>query len=267
MASRTVKTYTIKEAAKTLNVSAGTLRQWEKDLKEVLLIPRSNQGARFYTDDEISLLETIKQMKEKNLSKEMIRTLLKEHFTLKKEAGEGETISLPNKLNISDFISSLDILKDQFIDKLKSEIQTTIRKELLDEVKKEISKGSVHIVKNLSDSIYKSTEKTKAEIDELEDHIHDLSNRIADSSEAAAEEFKTMIHYISRSAEVTHTEISGLIQTLNTDRETYLDSINQEREECWKNINRRELIFQDLIVQFRQTAATVEKKKTWWKIW
>jgi len=268
MASQTTKTYTIKEVAKKLNVSPGTLRQWEKELNDVLIIPRSNQGARYYTDDEISLLETIKQMRDKNLSKDMIRSLLEDEFKLKIEAGIDEEESiLPKKQEMKQFINSFDALKNQFINEVKNEIQTTLRKNILDEVKKEISKGSLHIVKNLSDSIYKSNEKTNAEINELSEDIRGLSNQIADSSDAAAEEFKTMIHYISTSTEVTHSEISGLIQTLNTDRETFIDSINREREEYWKDINRRELIFQDLIVNFRHTAATEEKKKPWWKIW
>lgn len=299
MTSQTLKTYTVKEAAKTLNVSPGTLRQWEKELNGLLEIPRSKQGARFYTDDEISLLETVKQMRDKNLSKDMIRTILEDKFQLKKEAllnNDEPSLQNENKQELEKFIQSMEIIKNQLVDEIKNEIRTNIRKDLLDDIKKELYKGSVHIVKSLSDSIYKSNEKTKAEIEELSsqlnrateqtsDSIHSLSkriaksskgtseqirglsNRIADSSEAAAEEFKTMIHYISSSAEVTHTEISSLIETLNSDRETYIETINREREEYWKDVNRRELIFQDLLVSFRNAAASEEKKKPWWKIW
>ena len=308
MTTQSLKTYTVKEAAKILNVSPGTLRQWEKELNGLFVVPRSKQGARFYTDDEISLLETVKQMRDKNLSKDMIRALLEEKFQLKKEAAQ-KNVDNPtlikvntepspkqvDKHDLEKFIQSMDLLKNQLVNDIKNEVLTSIRKNLIDDLKMEISKGSVHIVKSLSDSIYKSNEKTKAEIEELSsqlntateqttdsiqslskriakaskgtsEQIHGLSNRIADSSEAAAEEFKTMIHYISSSAEVTHTEITSLIETLNTDRETYIEMINHEREEYWKDVNRRELIFQDLLVTFRNAAASEEKKKSWWKI-
>lgn len=304
-----MKTYTVKEAAKVLNVSIGKIRQWEKELNGILVIPRSKQGARYYTDDEISLLETVKQMHDKNLSKDMIRALLEDKFLLKKEATPFQNEVALTKVNSNEtfervdttqdfekFIQSMEIIKTQLVDEIKNEIRTNIRKDFIDEMKKEISKGSVQIVKSLSDSIYKSNEKTREEIEELSsqlnkstevtseslqtlskrivkatkgtsEQIRGLSNRLAESSDAASEEFKTMIHYISSSAEVTHTEISSLIETLNTDRETYIEAINLEREKYWKDVNRRELMFQDLLVSFRSTAVSMEKKKTWWKIW
>lgn len=305
MSSQIGNTYTIKEVSKILNVSQGMLRQWEKELNGLLDIPRSKQGARYYRDDEISLLETIKQMREKNLSKEIIREFLKEHFQMEPEAcptNELAPINHDNVLPIDDnkremkkLIAALETFKYQLIDDVKKEIHTGVRKEIVEDVKKEISKGSMQMVKSISDSIYKSHERTKAEIEELSGQIHkaseqtsdsivtfsrrvakaskgtteqirSLTNRVVDSSEAAAEEFKTMIHYISSSAEVTHTEISALIGTLNEDREIYIETINKEREQFWEDVNRRELIFQDLIVSFRQAAASEEKKRPWWKI-
>jgi DNA-binding transcriptional MerR regulator len=299
------KSYAIKEAAKKLGVSPGKLRQWEKELDGLLIIPRSKQGARYYTDDEMSLLETIKQLYDKSLSKDMIRGIIEKDFQLQKIAST-EAILTPivtekipaetNKNDIDQFLAAMKSWKDEIIDDVRDEIRHGVRKEVIDEVKKEILKGSVHTVKSLSDSIYKSNEKTIAEIDHLSADIHkisehtteklgtlskriaksskgtseqirNLSHRVADSSEAAAEEFKTMIHYISSSAEVTHTEISALIDTLNTDREIYLETIHREREEYWKDVNQREVMFQDMILSFRSAAAAEEKKEAWWKFW
>ncbi|MBU8878324.1 MerR family transcriptional regulator [Bacillus sp. FJAT-29790] len=309
MKSQLMEAYTINEVSKKINVPSGTIRQWEKDLDGLLVIPRSKNGARYYTDDEISLLETIKQMRDKNLSKEIIRGLLQKHLDIQSEDDSEpfETPLLPvpsnkslqtdrNMQEMEQFLSAMETLKEQLIDHVKAEIRTSIRKEVLDEVKKEISKGSVHTVKSLSDSIYKSNEKTKADIEELSSHIHKasehtsesfgtlsrriakaskgtseqirtLTHRIADSSEAAAEEFKTMIHYISSSAEVTHSEISALIETLNTDREIYIETINREREQYWQEVNQREATFQDLIISFRNAAASEEISRPWWKFW
>lgn len=309
MSNQIVNTYTIKEVSKILNVTPSMLRQWEKDLDGLLVIPRSKQGARYYSNDEIKLLETVKQMRNENLSKEKIRELLKNDFQLKTEAcptvieTEISLVNHEDRLHLDDksqeialLFNTMETFKNQLIDDVNKEIRSGIRKEVLEDVKKEISKGSMQIVKSLSDSIYKSHERTKAEIEELSGQIHktseqtsdsivtlsrrvakaskgtneqirSLTNRVADSSEAAAEEFKTMIHYISSSAEVTHTEISALIETLNEDREIYIETINREREQYWEDVNRRELMFQDLIVNFRHAAASEEKKRPWWKIW
>lgn len=306
MPNQFVKAYTIQEVSKMINIPPGTLRQWEKDLDGLLVIPRSKQGARFYTDEEIKLLETVKQMRTKNLSKDMIKELLHQHMFSEPASEPVETSLAPiseevsSKEEVPDIsmvYAAMESFRNQLIDDVRTEIRTSIRKEVLEEVKKEISKGSVHTVKSLSDSIYKSNEKTKLEIHELSNHIHNASeltseslealskrvakaskgtseqlrsivHRVTESSEAASEEFKTMIHYISSSAEVTHTEISALIETLNTDREIYIETITREREQYWEDVHQREMMFQDLIVSFRKAAAAEEKvEKPWWKFW
>ncbi|MBT2689696.1 MerR family transcriptional regulator [Bacillus sp. ISL-47] len=310
MDTQYMKAYTIKEVSKLLNVPPGTLRQWEKDLNGLLLIPRSKQGARFYTEHEIALLEKVKQMRDKNLSKEMIRDLMQKHMDLTSEAGSeaSETALAPvhqetgvhtdehSAMDAEQFMVMMENFKDSLITDVRNEIRNGIRKEVLEEVKKEISKGSLHTVKSLSDSIYKSGEKTKSEIENLSgkiqqssedsseafgtlskrvaksskrtsDQIHQLTNKLAESSEASSEEFKTMIHYISSSAEVTSTEISSLIETLNTDREIYIETINKEREQYWHEVKQREEVFQDMIVSFRNAAAAQEQTKKWWEIW
>lgn len=306
MPSQFVKAYTIKEVSKMINIPPGTLRQWEKDLEGILIIPRSKQGARFYTDHEIQLLEKIKQMRNKNLSKEMIKELFQKHVyseppsetveaSLAPVVNEASPAGEQNEMEM--FYEAMNMFRHQLIEDMRSEIKISIRKEIIDEVKKEIAKGSLHTVKSLSDSIYKSNEKTRLDINELSGHVHKASeqtsesfetlskriakaskgtseqirslvHRVAESSEAASEEFKTMIHYISSSAEVTHTEISALIETLNQDREIYIETINRERKQYWEEVNQRELMFQELMVSFRNAAAASEEKvKPWWKIW
>ncbi|KAB2333340.1 MerR family transcriptional regulator [Cytobacillus depressus] len=304
MTNQFVKAYTIQEVSKMMNIPPGTLRQWEKDLEGLLIIPRSKQGARFYTENEVNMLETIKQMRSKNLSKEMIKELFKQRLHSEASSETVETSLAPatteineTKQNEMDMLyAAMESFRIQLIDDVKTEIRTSIRKEVIDEVKKEISKGNLHTVKSLSDSIYKSNEKTRLEINELSGNIHKASeqtsesletlskrvakaskgtseqirslvHRVAESSEAASEEFKTMIHYISSSAEVTHTEISALIETLNTDREIYIETINREREQYWEDVNHREMMFQDLMLSFRKTAAAEEKAKSWWRFW
>ena len=68
-----LRAYSIKEVSRKINVPAGTIRQWEKDLNGVLAIPRSKQGSRFYTEVEIAILKRIKEMRDKNLRRISLR--------------------------------------------------------------------------------------------------------------------------------------------------------------------------------------------------
>lgn len=86
-----LRAYSIKEVSKMINTPTGTIRQWEKDLDGLLVIPRTQQGARYYTDQEINILKKIKEMRNQNISKGMIRNLLEKH--LKDEAGEPDSES------------------------------------------------------------------------------------------------------------------------------------------------------------------------------
>ncbi|MDQ0268306.1 MerR family transcriptional regulator [Cytobacillus purgationiresistens] len=311
-----MQAYTINEVSKNLNVPPGTLRQWEKDLKGILIVPRSKNGARFYTEEEIQLLSTVKDMRSQNLSQKMIRKLLKQHLETSQNDSEGASETIETSLkpiqqeqplhpkedtgNMEQFMAAMETFKDHLLIEIKNEIRTGIKKEVIDEMKKEISKSSLHTVKSLSDSIYKSNEKTKAELegmtDQLQlttqqstdafetlakrvakqskrttDQIHYISNKIEESSEASSEEFKTMIHYISSSAEVTGTEFSAEISTLkdsmNADRDIYFETMKKEHEEYLHRLREREDAFNDMIVSFRNAAATTESQKTWWQFW
>ena len=78
--SQILRAYSINEVSKKINIPTGTIRQWEKDLEGLLIIPRTKQGARYYTENEITLLNKIKEMREQNISKGMIRSLLEKHM-------------------------------------------------------------------------------------------------------------------------------------------------------------------------------------------
>ncbi|PLR78488.1 hypothetical protein CU633_05730 [Bacillus sp. V3-13] len=306
MDSQDTRTYTIKEVSEQIQVPPRTIRQWEKDMDGLLVIPRTKQGARFYTEYEIDLLITIKQMREENLGKELIRGLLERHIqqlaaesaTELIEIGTNtETVDVERKENghgetpdFTEFFNTLEAYKDNLLIEVKKEIRHGIRKEVMDDVKKEISKASLHTVKALSDSIYKSAEKTKEDIQELAskidkaseqtsksievssnetyEQIFSLSRRITEASEASSEEFKTLVHYISKATEVTNNEISTLVDTLNEDREYYIETINQERQQYRAEIKKREEIFQDLVNSFRKAAVAEQRRpKKWWRFW
>lgn len=309
-----MRAYTIQEVSTEMNVPPGTIRQWEKDLNGLIVIPRTKQGSRFYTETEINILQKVKSMRDKNLSKLMIRDLLQKHLQQNSEA-PSETIetTMPvltesaevspttdlvetsKSLKPEEFHQAMELYTQKLVNSINKEIRHTIRKEITEEVKKEISKNSLHTVKCLSDSIYKSTEKTKAEIQDLShtlveasertsETFETLSNSIANVSEASSEkisslservskstavttnELKSLSQYISLSTEVTNNEITNLTETLNKDREVFIETIDSQRNLHKQEILQREKAFQDLVANFRQTASATKEQK-WWKFW
>lgn len=289
-----MKTYTLKEVSKKINTAPGTLRQWENDFDELLQIPRSKQGARIYTDLEIDLLLAIKQMSSGKVSKDMIRqTMLKRLEPDCIDISKTSVVTLgiisdtvtPTATdedilkNADHFFEAMETYKKNFLNEVKDEIRSVVRKEVVEEVKKEISKGTFYTVKSLSDSIYKSTANTKAEIHELSetlekaseltgDSLQYLSNSIANVSIETTEEIFTLSKQLSETTEelshyvnVTNNEISNLTEAMSKDREFFIEERNNYRHE----ITQRELAFQQMLSSYRDVAAAKEKK--WWKFW
>lgn len=287
-----MKTYTLKEAAKKINIKPGTLRQWEKDLDDLLDIPRTKQGARIYTDLEIENLVEIKQLYENKLSKELIREWMHKKLNPETEVVTETTevslevisetvtpVTIQDAIDAHQFFEAMDKYKQNFLSEVKDEIRNVVRKEVLDEVKKEISKGTLTTVKSLSNSIYKSSANTQAEIKELSetlekaselsaDSLEYLSNNIANVSLETSQEIYTLSKQLSETSEelshyvdVTNNEISSLTEAMSKEREFFLE----ERKEYRHEITQREIAFQQMLNSYRDVAASKEKK--WWKFW
>ncbi|MGG3468924.1 MerR family transcriptional regulator [Neobacillus pocheonensis] len=290
-----MKTYTLKEAAKKINIPPSTLKQWEHEFNEILEIPRTKQGARIYSELEIDLLLDIKRMYQEKLSKEEIRkTMLQQEpeeensKEMEPSAVSIEVLSEPfapvvvddNPLkNANLFFEAMDTYTQNFLNEVKEEIRSVVRKEVIEEVKKEIKNGTLTTVKSLSDSIYKSTANTKAEIQDLSvsiekasentlESLQYLSKSISNVTIETTEEIFTLSKQLTETSEelanyvdVTNNEISSLTEAIALDREFFIEERNQYRSE----ITQRELAFQQMLTSFRDVAAAKEKK--WWKFW
>jgi DNA-binding transcriptional MerR regulator len=238
-----LKTHTIKEVSRIINVPLGTIKKWEKELSEFLVIPRTKSGARYYTNSEIELLIEIKQMRSKNQKINLIR----DYLTNKNIETEPIETSLEivtehipgtspleevRMMNVEGFFNAMENYKQTVIHEVKEEIRNIVRKEIVEEVKKEISKGTLQTVKCLTDSIYKSTENTKAEIQDLSNAVNEISeqtrktvdtitDRITKASIMTAEDLSTLSYSIGISAKGASREISSLEKTiLNISRGT-----------------------------------------------
>ena len=82
-------TYSISQAAKLVGVETYVLRFWEEEL--LLEIGRSEKGYRFYTNEDIHLLQQIKIMDEMtNVLKEILEELKAINEKLDTITGDGD---------------------------------------------------------------------------------------------------------------------------------------------------------------------------------
>ena len=221
-----LRAYSINEVSKRINTPTGTIRQWEKDLEGLLVIPRTQQGARYYTDNEINILHKIKEMRSQNISKGMIRSLLEKH--LQKEAVDdpvsekpasevaSETLktanltNLPTKdfaippaqqeYNLEAFYTAMADFKQDLLLQFKHEFQMS-KHELMDEFKNEVSNSTLITVKEISKSIQRSNDKQKA-------NVHEISNMIMKASEHTSETFENLSENILKGSEDAYERLS-----------------------------------------------------------
>lgn len=262
------RAYSIKDVSKKINIPTGTIRQWEKDLQGLLLVPRSKQGARFYTENEISLLEKVKEMRANNLSKDMIRKLLDKHLTEgskpPSEIFKTSVPSVPEKNvvpaekaaapvqtpNLDDMYAAMETYKLHLLSEIRNVIQDS-RKEMIEDVKKEISQGTLQTVQSLSKSIQRSNDKRKAEVEDLtyaisqaSEHTSEtfetLSQDIAKASEHHSVTFEALSDYIAKSSEDTYEKIAKRLtdssRTASKDYKNLVNKVSQDVKIAQKDI-------------------------------
>ena len=291
-----LRAYSIKEVSRRINVPAGTIRQWEKDLNGVLIIPRSKQGARFYTEVEIAILKRIKEMRDKNLSKEIIKDMLQKHLNQEKQPvseppSENPETSLavvekPAEPRMEDFLVAMDDYKNRLMKEMSAELRNN-RNLVIEEVKKEISQGSIDTIKGLSKTIQRSNIKTNGELRKLSLNVSKASERTSETfgaltttiakssegafdsfskriSEAAADGYRDLLADLSASVTEAQQEIKSVSEAMYQDREQYFETMNNELDQYRNDIRQREEAFKQMVMSFRDAAPTkeIEKPKT-----
>ena len=295
-----IRAYSIQDVSKRIQVPTGTIRQWEKDLKGLLIIPRSKQGARFYTENEIAKLEKIKEMRSKNLSKDMIRMLLKKNMEENSEAfSESLKTAEPPKtllpaiqepvqqpaLQAEEFMKAMEVYKRELLDNMRLVLKDN-RQTLIDEFRSEIGKGSLETVQGISRSIQRANEKRKSEIDSLAEQMAKASESASESAEAlyvsiskvsedtcekmtkkmnrSSKDYQSAINKAALTVKEAQKEIRTVSKALHQDQEHFVGTMNDNLKELTAVIRDREDAFQNLVTSFRHAAADKEKK-AWWK--
>lgn len=154
-----MKAYMIKEVSQKLGVPVGTLRQWEVDFKDIIEVPRDSKGARCYTDFEIEVFSHIKTMRDKKLSKNIIKELL-----LKKNERDSENSStvpplLIDQMKQSDTVKTLKNINQMLFENFKRELREEIHEGIIQEVQKEIASSSDNQHKLIQEGILVTSEQ------------------------------------------------------------------------------------------------------------
>lgn len=223
-----MKAYTLREASKKLTTTPTKLKQWEKDLQGIIVIPRTKTGARIYTEKEITLLHEVKNLyKEKRKTAEVKETLtmlinrpvkkesLEEKIieqnentaleVLEKNTNDTNESNYPNTVeqNFRLLLSSLENYKQDFLEEVKGEIRNGIKKEVLETITKEIQAGNEETIHHITNTVSKTQEKTSEQLEEFSDLLHT-------NTEKTATEYEEI-----------HTKIKKLSQISKAERKTY----------------------------------------------
>lgn len=304
MNSQILRAYSINEVSKQINIPTGTIRQWERDLQGLLNIPRTKQGARYYTEKEISLLNKIKEMREQDISKGMIRTLLKKHMNQDSEP-TSETFEMtvqpieevaiqPQKDiqtdNFLEFNHALESFKENLLLEIKKEIDVS-RNTLFEEIKNEFTNTSFEAVDEISKSIQRSDDKRKVDVLNISEMVMKASERtsetltalsadIAKDSKATFEKLSKRMDLTVKVAEIENqnvlekvsltvneakADIKHMTQSLDTRQDDLIETL-KELKQSTNDIQKIEEVFKVMISTYRDAAAAKEKKKKWWQL-
>ncbi|MFB3163239.1 MerR family transcriptional regulator [Neobacillus sp. 179-J 1A1 HS] len=263
-----MKTFTLKEVSKKINVKPATLKKWEDDLEEYLEIPRTKQGARIYSQVEIDLLLEIKQMYENKLSTPMILHLLRggtddlEEENAEHEADESslqieemletEEVMLETEEEISEHsakelaivshegtpmsdeeiaIKNADeffVAMDNYKQNFLNEVKEEIRNVLRKEVVDEVKKEIVSGANFTVNSLSESINQSTAF---TKAGIEELSDHLEKSAEQTTERLLYLSKSIVNASHETSEEIYTLSKQLSQSTEElahYVDITNTE---------------------------------------
>lgn len=287
--SQILRAYSIKEISKKLNIPTGTIRQWEKDLDGLLVIPRTKQGARYFTDYEISLLKKVKELREQNISKIMIRSLLEKFIQLSvdestqsEESYETYEAYEPLDMEVSplqeiapysneiqtsmteDFHLTIDMFKQELLNEIKSEMLQA-RQDIVDEVKNEIMNSSLHTIKELSKSIQRTNSKRRSDILEISDMITKVSKQTEETVTAVSDSifkdskshYERMLKQIQDSTKAAEKNNKDVLQKVTQN----VKSTQEELRYVAQNFDAQQDYLIESINDLKQSKEEIEKRE------
>lgn len=281
---REMKAYTIREASKKLTTTPTMLKQWEKDLQGIIMIPRTKTGARIYTEKEITLLHEVKNLyKEKRKTKEV-----KESLTMlinrpkieeskeedKAEQNENTSIEVLKK-NTNDtlesnypytaeqnfrlLLSSLENYKQDFLEEVKGEIRNGIKKEVLETITKEIKAGNEEAIHHITDTVNKTQETTTEHLEEFSELLHTNTEKTAIEYEEIRSKIKKLSQ-ISKAERKTYSKQWTSNVSSTKEMKSMIENLSKSNEELNKTVEQLNENDQYLMETLRLEREQIDKE-------
>lgn len=232
-------TYSKKEFLKKMKMTPLDFQDWEKALKDKHTIMRSENNARIFTDKDIALFKQL--LEEYKQSNHTIEEIVSTHFQTTAIVPSEEKITIIDKTNTTPVEQLSTLISQQLelnMEKLKEDIIS---------------------------SLSQQADKTNQRLHSIDSHLKYVTQTNHDQVRELSK-VSQLIEENNRSQQET---MDLFVQTMEETRMTNLEIAKNERDRFYQDVNEREVVFQELINNFRQVAAHKEPstKTPWWQFW
>lgn len=259
--------YSIHEASQKLTTSPKTLKQWENKFKEILVIPRTKNGARFYTDKELSLLLEVKNLfAEKKNTTEVKKTLsmilqpkeekvVQASEPVQMKSPEKDVSAFANEIQIvhnDDLItkidrdtednnqlqvllSSLETYKQDFLHEVKQEIRNGIKQEVLETISTEIQAGKSETIEKLSSAFADHQQSAKEDIENIAEMVHTSTQKTTGDYESIKTNIRKLSQ-ISKAERKTYSKQWTAATTSTKEIKSMMEHLSKSNSEINKTV-------------------------------
>ncbi len=123
MSNHSEESYSISQVAEKLGVSQNTVRNWEKELGDFMMVQRDKTGARTYTSLDMSKLEKVNELREQGLALPTINKVFNTFY--KKEEQDQPQTEQQDQQN--DLQNQIKALTEQQVEELKGYLETSMQ--------------------------------------------------------------------------------------------------------------------------------------------
>ncbi|MGZ0085735.1 MerR family transcriptional regulator [Caldibacillus thermoamylovorans] len=241
-----MKTYTLREAAKKIGVTARDLKQWEKQFAGSITVPRAPGGARLYNDELIERFRHIRAWLE-----------------------DGR-----RPAEVADMINQLDAQQAEPAGERTAPTDTTVLEGEIIDPPRLLHQGMPYIAEQLAsrlkdDLVRALKQETNRTIERAMGEVKDRLDSLADQTAAAAETVRCSLRDYEdawqQKTEQLHEHLETVVAICREEKARQ----EEERKRLEQRILEREKAFRELVLSFRQTAASsaATRANKWWKFW
>ena len=190
--------YIISDASKEVGVEAHVLRYWEEELD--LEIPRNERGHRYYRDEDVTVLKTVKTLKEQGFQLKAIKMLLPKIDSIKDlDKNDMELLRQEINAKVSTSIDT-NLVVGQASQSIE---QSNGNGNKMEQFKEILSRIVVSAMKENNDSLSKDISI------KVSDHVNKQLDYIMREQETKQEEYFRNLDETIRNMQRTRTEVAA----------------------------------------------------------